>query len=438
VVVNAQGAKLTLNLYPNPQIGRDLQSTAILSSEDNFQQPPTVSITSSDPMRLLVSNSATTPGQATMIIPAASGQPQIFVQSLADNGTATLTASANGYQSGTLTVNLVPAAAVFQNGSAQQTVFTNSGVQRLPVALAPLDPATLRPLPSQLPRPGANPSIPVTTSDPKVLAVNTPTVQFSSDPQQPATVVVQPIGAGTAILSLGPLPGGLMPASGGQIVFNVAEPDLFVPSFSVGRDLQVPVQVTLGSRLPTPSSDSTVNVTEFGNVNLSNDPASFSFSQTIPVIIPAGQRISQPFYVQGSFAGTTNLNISGSGYTTSQATITVTATAFVFQEASQTQPLSISSGSTTTLNVLPVLSPLGTPALAPMTIRAGAQPITINVTSSNPAVLSVNTPQITLRPGDQRTPVTVRAVGSGSATLTLSGTIYDFSTTQSTLAVSVK
>jgi hypothetical protein len=73
-----------------------------------------------------------------------------------------------------------------------------------------------------------------------------------------------------------------------------------------------------------------------------------------------------------------------------------------------------------------------------MTIRAGAQPININVTSSNPAVLNVSTPQITLRPGDQRTPVTVRAVGSGSATLTLSGTIYDFSTTQSTLAVSVK
>jgi hypothetical protein len=229
-----------------------------------------------------------------------------------------------------------------------------------------------------------------------------------------------------------------MPSSGSQIVFTVAEPDLFIPNFSLGRDLQVPVQVTLGSRLPTPTSDVTINVSQFGGVNLSNDPTLFSFNQTIPVVIPAGQRASRPFYVQGSFTGPTTLNISGAGYTTSQSTVTVTSTAFVFQEASQAQPISVSSGATTTFNVLPVLSPLGTPALAPMTIRAGAPPINVNVTSSNPSVLSVTTPQITLRPGDQRVTVMVRAIGSGRATLALSGAIYDFSTTQSSLDVSVK
>jgi hypothetical protein len=437
VIVNAQGAKLTLNL-PS-QIGRDLQSGGSVSAEDNFKQQTAVTITSSDPSRLLLSSSATAPGQATLSISATAGQPQIFVQSLADSGTITVTASANGYQNGTFNITLVPAAAVFQTASTQQTIYTNSAVQRLPVALAPLDPATLRPQTPQIPRLGANLSISVTSSDPKVLAVNTPTLQFPVDPQQQQqTALVQPAGVGTAILSLGPLPGGVMPASGSQIVFTVAEPDLFIPNFSLGRDLQVPLQVTLGSRLPTPTSDVTINVSQFGGVNLSNDPTLFSFNQTIPVVIPAGQRASRPFYAQGSFTGPTSLNISGAGYTTSQSTVTVTQTAFVFQEASQAQPIPISSGATTTFNVLPVLSPLGTPALAPMTIRAGAPPINVNVTSSNPAVLSVSTPQITLRPGDQRAAVTVRAVGSGRATLTLSGAIYDFSTAQSSLDVSVK
>jgi hypothetical protein len=271
-----------------------------------------------------------------------------------------------------------------------------------------------------------------------VLIVDTPTLKFPVDSQQ-QTVQVRPTGPGTAILSLGALPGGVMPGSSSQIVFNVAEPDLFIPNFSVGRDLQVPVQVTLGSRLPTPTSDVTINVSEFGSINLSTDPALFNGSQTIPVVIPAGQRVSRPFYVQGAFPSVTNLSISGTGYNTSLALVTVTSTAFVFQEANQTQPISIANGATTTLNVVPVLSPLGTPPSAPMTIRAGAQPIIVNVTSSNPAVLGVSTPQITLRPGDQRAAVTVRASAPGSATLTLSGApAYDFGTVQSSIAVSVK
>jgi hypothetical protein len=438
VVINAQGAKLSFNLFSNPLVGRDLQIVALLSSEDNFQQQPAVTITSSDPSRMLVSTSATAPGQASVIIPAASGQPQIFLQSLADNGTATLSASANGYQSGTMTLTLAPAAAVFQTGFTQQTISTNSPVQTLSTVLAPLDPATLRPVGQQIPRPGANLSIAVTSSDPKVLIVDTPTLKFPVDSQQ-QTVQVRPTGPGTAILSLGALPGGVMPGSSSQIVFNVAEPDLFIPNFSVGRDLQVPVQVTLGSRLPTPTSDVTINVSEFGSINLSTDPALFNGSQTIPVVIPAGQRVSRPFYVQGAFPSVTNLSISGTGYNTSLALVTVTSTAFVFQEANQTQPISIANGATTTLNVVPVLSPLGTPPSAPMTIRAGAQPIIVNVTSSNPAVLGVSTPQITLRPGDQRAAVTVRASAPGSATLTLSGApAYDFGTVQSSIAVSVK
>ena len=73
---------------------------------------------------------------------------------------------------------------------------------------------------SPTPRAGANLSVSVTSSDPKVLSVVTPSLLFTVG--QPAiSAQVQPVSAGTAILSLGLLPGGVAPATGTQIVFNV-------------------------------------------------------------------------------------------------------------------------------------------------------------------------------------------------------------------------
>ena len=73
-----------------------------------------------------------------------------------------------------------------------------------------------------------------------------------------------------------------------------------------------------------------------------------------------------------------------------------------------------------------------------MEISGSANPVTITVKSSNPAVLSVTTPSVVLNRGDQQVLVSVKGVSAGQATLTLSGSIYDFSGAQSSIAVSVK
>jgi hypothetical protein len=160
------------------------------------------------------------------------------------------------------------------------------------------------------------------------------------------------------------------------------------------------------------------------------DPGQFSLSVTIP----AGQRISKPFYLQGQQTGSAQIAYYGGGYPTFNTYGTVTQTAFVFREQSP----SVNVNATGTLTVLPALSPLGTQGLGPLSIRGGATPITITVTSSDTKVLSVTTPQVTLRPGDQQATVTVRGVSAGVATLTLSGQTYDFTTAQSSVRVTVK
>src|SRR5262249_587474 len=136
-----------------------------------------------------------------------------------------------------------------------------SGVQNLSVVLSPLDPTTLRPnsfFSGQQARPGANLTSIVSSSDPGVIAPSVSTLSFADRPDQ--QLQVRPAGIGTAVLSLGALPGGTLPASGAQIAYTVAEPDLSVPDMTIGRDLQATVQVRLASRLPAPASDLVLTV----------------------------------------------------------------------------------------------------------------------------------------------------------------------------------
>jgi hypothetical protein len=221
LAITAVPARLTMS-GGIVQLGRDLQTGTSVSSEDRFSQGASLTVTSGDPSRLLVSTDANTRGQASITLAASPNlQPTIFLQSLADSGTVSVTASADGYQSATQSVQLVPSAAVFQT-TQTQTVALSSGAQRFLVSLVTLDPITLIPqfFSSSTLRAGAVLSVSLASSDPKVLSVATPSIQFSAGQPSPMAQV-QPVSAGTAIVSLGLLPGGVAPASGGQLVINV-------------------------------------------------------------------------------------------------------------------------------------------------------------------------------------------------------------------------
>jgi hypothetical protein len=83
---------------------------------------------------------------------------------------------------------------------------------------------SLQPGTPQYLRPGANLSVAVTSSDPKVLAITTPVVAVPPAGGPGPTTGIQPVAAGTAIVTLGTLAGNPAPASQNQIVFTVSEP----------------------------------------------------------------------------------------------------------------------------------------------------------------------------------------------------------------------
>ena len=97
-------------------VGKNLQTTAS-PSQDTVESLP-LTVTSSDPSKVLVSLDGTQAGSASVSLTLRrSVQATVFVQGLADSGTVMLTWSSPGYLPRTQKVNLYPSGFAFGQGS---------------------------------------------------------------------------------------------------------------------------------------------------------------------------------------------------------------------------------------------------------------------------------------------------------------------------------
>ena len=237
------------------------------------------------------------------------------------------------------------------------------------------------------------------------------------------SITLQPASIGTALLSLGALPGSPSPASGGQLVVNVTAQALTLADFKLGATEQVPVRFLLADDQPTPSSPLFIYpvVSDGKLLQLSTDVKSFGSNQ-IQLMIPAGTRFSNPLWVQAlSDTGKPQIRVDFQGATYS-TTVTLDKPAFVFAEAngSNTMLPELLGTSPVNLKVVPAVSPDGSPLLTPA-ITPGAAMRTLTVSSSNPSVAQVVTSTVTFAPGDTQKAVQVRLLATGTATISLGG-----------------
>ncbi|HLK17413.1 MAG TPA: hypothetical protein VKT81_00615 [Bryobacteraceae bacterium] len=422
------------------QLGKDLQESVTFSATADVSHTP-VTVTSSDPSLALVSLDPGIAGQRSVTITNSSVNfLTVNVQGLTASGHATLSIAAPGFQSATLPITLTPAGAIFQDqNSPELSVLTSSGVLQEGIYLASLDPVTLQPGQAGTSRPGANLSVTATSSDPKVLKITTPTIQV---PHPGATIPgiyaeVQPVAAGTAVLSLGPLAGNPLPASGNHLVFNVTAPELSIPLVTLGSDLETPVQLTVASSAVNKSADMQIPITAQYPILLSLTPTDAG-QNAITVVVPAGHTSSKPFYVQAVGGNSGVLTYGGGSFSSYTTAVTVTPTAFVIQEAAKAKSIAISKGATAQLTAVPVLSPPSVIPSGPLSIRPGVNPIVVAVASTNPSVATTNPSQVTFNGGDQKQTFGVQGVAAGTATVKLLGVTYDFGQPQASVQVVVK
>ena len=97
------------------RVGQDRSVDLSYSTNEEVAAPTTLRITSNDPARVLLSTDVNSPGSAEVAINVAprTNRPQLFVSGLASSGSATITATAAGFQTQSATVTLLPSGFAF-------------------------------------------------------------------------------------------------------------------------------------------------------------------------------------------------------------------------------------------------------------------------------------------------------------------------------------
>jgi hypothetical protein len=133
-------------LTDGTMIGQNLQgSTSLVLGEGAKREPIKVTLTSADPSKLLLSATATGAGAASIVLTIAPGgnSASYYMQALAGSGKVNYTATADGFVSGTATVDLVPSGIVIVSPD-NMPVNTSVGARKTPLRLVivQLDPNT--------------------------------------------------------------------------------------------------------------------------------------------------------------------------------------------------------------------------------------------------------------------------------------------------------
>lgn len=341
-------------------VGGNLEALATGSLSVAPSSPLTVTITSSDPTKVLLLAYSADPsgktqgsGQITGTVPAGQGVsgfgfPGFWVQAVAASGTATITVTAPNYASASATVTLTPSGFVLNslNGTGANLTALLGQNSALTVTAVQLDNSGNILSASQVLRGGvvANVTVNSGTTATGTILGNPAIVQPGSNTS--SAVSFQPLAAGTTQISLVEPSGYSAPKTGTQLTATVTAPSITLNPVNVGSNLQVQ---GIGQLNLAPTSTLTVTITSSDAtiVLLSSSPTAVG-SSTINLQVGAGVT-TLPFYIQalGPTGGVT-LTGSAAGYSNGTGNVVVTPTGFVIAS-----PNGVGSNFTTTTLSLP-------------------------------------------------------------------------------------
>jgi hypothetical protein len=319
----------------SPTVGMNLQQSGAVSL--GAPAPAggvTVTLTSADPSRVLLSTTQTGAGNGSITLPVNagnSGTNSYFVQGLADSGTVTLTASAPGYTNSSGIVTLTPSGFIINTPSAISTT-TFSGNSNVQITSARLSPGTLNFADNQQLRGGATPvDVVVTATDqtggPGVGAITVSPLTFNGGVGA-VTTAFNPAANGTSLIEVVTPSGFSTSTTFRSITATVAAPTINVgfTNLLVGRDLQDAVFVSLGVTPPSPVTV-TVRVTSTAIATLSTS-STVAGTDTITFNNVATTSVGTIF-LQGRALGSTTVTVQAPGYADDTGTVTVVPSGFI-------------------------------------------------------------------------------------------------------------
>jgi hypothetical protein len=422
-LTNAPGATSgTLTLTVVSTVGQSLQGAGTVHLP---QAAPSggvsVTITTSDPSKVLLANGQTDSGSASLnvSIPQGSNSANFFVHGVSSSGSGSITASAVSYSSGSAPVALAPSGFVIAGpgGFGTTPISTSPGVSTpLTVTAALLDSA-LHYVQTQAVAGGVTASVSVISSTPAVGTIAGSPAAFTGG-STTAIVQFNAVAAGSASVTVGVPTGFSAPSQFASVSVTVAASTLTTSPVSVGKNLEAPATIVLGS---VASSQVPITIA-------SNNPsqlllavnATDAGSPSIVVKVQAGFQ-GTSFFVYGlASSGSATYSASAPGFGAATGTVNLTpsgivisgpsgaSSSFVATVAQGNQPIFVYSARLDSSSNFVETMPL-----------TGGSSVSVAVTSSNASVGTIVTSPVTITAGNSSAATQFRPVGAGTSTLTV-------------------
>jgi hypothetical protein len=389
-----------------------IQGSASIPVPPTSSESMTLTVTGSNAGDFLLTTDPTKVGTSSITLPlttSSTSVPAFYIEGQNYSGTAaitaTLTASATGFASGTATLTLYPSGVLFFNGTISTTTF--SSPTAVAAYLAVLSPGTLAYYTYGYPLGPQASAVPVVVSSSNT-TVGTITGSPASIPvgsYSTSAISFQPVGAGTTNLNLATPTGYSTPTTEFvQIAATVTAPAITVTGPIVGNNTIIQGSVSIAAAPPT-SRNMTLALSgaNSGNFLLTTDPTKVGTSSLI-LPLTAGSASVPTFYIEGqNYSGTAaitaTLTASATGFTNGTATLTLYPSGVLFFNG--TLSTTTFSSPTAVAAYLAVLSP-GTLAYYtygyPLGPQASAVPVAVTSTNTtvgtitgSPASIAVGT-----------------------------------------------
>jgi len=403
-------------------VGQHLQAPVLIQ----FAQPVpaggvTLTVSSSDPNRLLVAPGSTFTGSnsITLQIPEGSTVTTVVAQALAGSGTATLNASASGYSPGSGTISLTPSGFVFVGANGPVASFSSDqGVATpVPVSAARLD-SSMNFVAVQQVQTGFSVSVSLNSSNPGVGTI-TPTLTFDG-PADTLQALFTGVSPGTTTLTIVPPSGFSTPTQNASVSATVNPTTLAIQQTDavVGQNLETDAFVFLAGTAP--SQGLTVSISSNSpNLLLSKDPTAAG-TQTIEFVIPGGGSRTPTFYVQAlANSGSATYTATASGFGNATQSVTFGPSGFVIAGPlglGQNFPTS-PGGADSPLTVFAELLNSSNNFVATQRVRGGLS-VSVPVTSANTSVGTITVSPVTVSGGATSGVTAFHPLANGSTLIT--------------------
>ena len=406
-------------------VGQNLETVVGIT----LPQPAPVSglqltVTSSDPTKLLVGQSTSNSGSGSIVLSVPSGATSIGViaQALGNTGTVFLTASAPGYTGGSGSITLYPSGFVLYgpSGVGVPSLTVAQGLSAtLAVSAARLD-SSFDFIEVQQIRGGLSATVTLASSSTKVGTIQSTSLVFSGGTN---TVGSQFNGVASGSTTLtASVPTGFASPNGANTLAATVTPSGLVPgNVTVGQNLEAATSIALNGVAPPAGLQITVTSNSPGQLLLSASPTGAG-SASITLSLPSGAGRSPNFYVYGlANSGSPTYTVIAPGFGTATGTVTLGPSGILI---SGPYGIGVSSFSTTTgagpsgVNVSSALLDASGNALSTQAI-GGGKSVSVNITSSSPGIGTVIPSSVSIAAGSSTGITQFQPASAGSTNLSV-------------------